>query len=518
MKLDFHKNKSSVWTAAIAISAVAAAIFCFFWQGFFKKMDQRQLIISFPQEWKLPLYPASQHTMIEDALLTNAFEALVQRGENGLVLPLAATHFEFNTNFTQLLFKIDTGRKFSDGSSLTAHDFKRSWEQGLLLKENSANKNLSDVLSFVEGFDKFNATHMLSGVTALDDETLIVRFSTSMRMALVHLTGARFAAFKQSGSDFIGTGKYLIEQLSTHKIALKKNQFSKEKSTFEQIIVIKTDDPFTKLERGEIDIVALNSGVYPKSDLIEETDSIEDISIWFHVNGMHNRILSDQRMRRALQYLIWKISNEHASELSTLPRRFKVDFQPFLPLEAGRIPDEQLKYLIKEGEKYIPELLKKSQANPLIICAPGFLDIFIPWIEQAGLKITVIKPENSLEIMDEFYNGHRPDAMFLGASVHVSDPDGLYHLLGKSGAITSPMVYRKKVSDLLEKGRSLLTQEEISRHYPAVTEEILTSVPSVHIGFLSHNYLYRKDRLTVDQDFFERHFDMFWKIFRWKNE
>jgi ABC-type transport system substrate-binding protein len=118
-----------------------------------------------------------------------------------------------------------------------------------------------------------------------------------------------------------------------------------------------------------------------------------------------------------------------------------------------------------------------------------------------------------LEQLDEYYHKHENDVMFGGSSVHLSDPDGMYHVLGKHGAITSPMIQREKVTQLFESGRNLLDQSEIVQHYEQAAEAVLEEVPAVHLGFISHSYLYRSDRLEVDQKYLERHFDQFGKVF-----
>ncbi len=69
--------------------------------------------------------------------------------------------------------------KFSDGSPLTAGDFKWSWERAL--KKSDAGSRARDVFGLVEGADAVisGESEDLSGVVAIDDRTLRVRLTNS---------------------------------------------------------------------------------------------------------------------------------------------------------------------------------------------------------------------------------------------------------------------------------------------------------------------------------------------------
>jgi ABC-type transport system substrate-binding protein len=478
------------------------------------KTDGHTLKLAFQGTWKLPLTPASQHMMIEDAILANEFESLLVRGENGLVLPSAAKSFTINDDFTVYEFKIDERRKFSDGTPLTAHDFKRSWEHGLWLRKNSANRNSEDVLKPLVGFDEFEKSGSICGIEVIDDLTIRIRFKMPFRMALMHLTGARFAAFKENGAGLIGTGRFVIQQISNEKLILNPNIYHPDgTSKFSKIEIYGLADPYKAIEAGDVDLVAYSAKRFKESNDIGATFGVEDYSAWLHLNSLNDRFFSDIRLRQAFQFLIHTILKERKADIDKNPVQFKLDAQTFLPLQAGRISDDEAELIIKKGEQYVNLLIEKSKNNPIKTSIYGGFSFILDDLKSKGLSIENKTFDSIPDLMNDFYLAHTQDALLCGASVHLSDPDGMYHLLGKFGAITSPIIHTPKVVDLFEAGRSLVDQDEIPKFYEEVSRAILEESPTVHIGFIAHGYLYRKDRLKADRALLERHFDQILQIF-----
>jgi hypothetical protein len=244
--------------------------------------------------------------------------------------------------------------------------------------------------------------------------------------------------------------------------------------------------------------------------------SIEDVSLWLHVNGKNGRFFHDPNMRKAFQTLVKKMFKENADFINSLPRRFRLDFQTFLPLQAGRLPDSEVDRIIAEGEPFVNELIEKSKKVPIKAAISGSLSFVVPLLQKTGLVFENADIKSSLEVFDEMYKKNSFDILAMGASVHTSDPDGIYHLLGRHGAITSQMIQREKVAEQLEKGRLLTDLAEISAHYENVNRTIIEEVPGVHLGFSSSNYVFNPKKVRINQEYIERHFDLFWKVFNFK--
>ena len=85
------------------------------------------------------------------------------------------------------------------------------------------------------------------------------------------------------------------------------------------------------------------------------------------------------------------------------------------------------------------------------------------------------------------------------------DPDGIYHFLGKHGAISSPASSRPVVEAALEEGKEILNPEKLGLAYQKVSKTILEEVPSIHLGFLISTVLYWPERVRHLEPTVTRH-------------
>lgn len=111
-----------------------------------------------------------------------------------------------------------------------------------------------------------------------------------------------------------------------------------------------------------------------------------------------------------------------------------------------------------------------------------------------------------------YYKTYEPDVIALNSSVVNSDPDGIYHVLGRKGAIGSPIAQRERVMQLVEEGRQIMDVEMIDSHYAKVTRAVLDEVPFVHLGFAKSISLIRADKVQTEVETVLRnqgHFNFF---------
>ncbi len=464
--------------------------------------EDSTMIISLPSQWKLPLHPALQHSAYEDLILSHEFESLVYRDFQGKVHPLAAVSFEVNSDHTVYRFKIDRRRRFSDGSFLSAADFKKSWEQGLLQRSNSANKNQIDGLFLVEGFSDFETSKTISGIKVISDDLLEIHYTKPFRLAASHLAGSRYGAFKVSSGKIIGTGKYAIDQKSNQELLFYKNIFHPEDGGVDRIKVVYLKDQIRELESGDVDVAAFNTQVSTYNSLIGATESFEVGSSWLLLNGIDGRIFSNPRLRKAFQALTWEIISKKLKENPDVARQMvRFDAQVYPEVLNIRLPREEVDRIISEGVPYIPELIEATKKTPIKIYISGVLPPVYDDFVNHGLKIEKLEFGSFLDVLQDMHHDFTADVISFGAGFNLSDPDGVYHLLGKNGAISSPMIHRANVVDLLESGRDILGSDQIGKHYKKVASAVLDEVPGIHLGYLQTNSLYRKDRVAIDPKF-----------------
>ncbi len=452
------------------------------------------------------VHPGLQHTLVGDLVLSNQFEALVGNNEQGVSVPLGAASWTVSDDFKIFEFKIDSTKKFSDGSPLKASSFKKSWEDSLRLVPVSANNSLLDVLYKIEGFEEFKNSGEIRGIVADDSSNkLRINFTSPFRMALEHLQGNRFAAFKETPSGFIGTGDFVIKVLKEDKLNFVPNDNILPEF---EVSVVKETDAISALNSGSLDLFA-----WGRADAFEiDISKHKNLSVLIGQDAVHKalelntqngRLFSRRELRLAFQFLVLDVLKVNKKILGEEPYSI-VDPQVFLRYQAGRIEEIRVQEIIETGRKFVPDLIKASQAQPLVIYEAGnssFRDL----LEQAGLKISNgSKVTSKKELIDAIYKGTDLDIAVAGFSVASGDPDGIYHVLGKNGAIVSPMHRNERIESLLEVGRQLIQAEEIDLHYKAVSEAVLEEVPFVHLGFSKAIAIYRNDRVAVESGLLRR--------------
>ncbi|MBT4793107.1 MAG: hypothetical protein HON90_16160 [Halobacteriovoraceae bacterium] len=460
------------------------------------------LHVGFPSNWGT-LIPSLQHTGYADAIMANQFEALVTTGQGGTTKPLAAKSWKVSDDSRIFTFIIDTDKYFSSGKQLSAKDFKRSWEHGLSLSPKSANSSLLDVMYKVVGFKEFKKKGTLDGVRVINENTLEVEFQEPFRMALNHLAGSRMSAFVIEGDKYIGTGPYVIKEEKS-RLILSKNLHSNEDIGFSniEVKVVQPSEATAALENGIVDVYALAEFAHI-GECLEENKNIACFSgsearhQTLMLNGMNGRFFENKNHRLAIQAMVYK----HLQK-DILPTYHKynlnIDPQIYLPLQMGRIDDSEAENLINIGNDYIKELVKASQKTP----------IFFVTSEETNWLFDILKSEgvlfdeksghiNTPDRIKMYYKTYDADIIVMPFSVASGDPDGIYHTLGKSGSISSPIQFRKSVSDLLEEGRKIINLSEADLHYKKVSIETLKEVPFVHIGFTKSIVAYRKDVIKI---------------------
>lgn len=481
-----------------------------------KQHEGTVLRVGFPFSWGT-LTPALQHTAYADIIIKNQFEPLVRAGIGGKIEPLAASSWTVSPDFKHFTFTIDGNRKFSDGTPLTAEHFKEAWEQALSVQPKSANNSLQDLLYKVEGYEDFERTKKLSGITAHGD-SLEIRFKTPFRMALDRLCGGRFGVYRVKEGRHLGTGSYVIQEVAPDTLLLTANPFRGERPAYPtvEIKLVEPGKAEASLSSGAIDLYAGADAaeIDPlRASGVANLAGDEVAHSNLDVNGLTGRFFANPKYRLALQALI-----SLESQSAPKPRRYEInnfrwDPQVFLPVQAGRLPEAEVAELIERGAPYIDEFVRATQEHPLYYVSRHEKDWLLDFLKSKGVRFT----ENSgrrefKQLLEMSYKTHEPDLLLMGRSVASGDPDGIYHMLGRHGAIVSPMSRRERVAGLLEEGRSLLDVTQINHQYQQVSRAILEEVPFVHIGFDVDMLAFRSDRVRVAERVRNRkqfHFDIF---------
>ncbi len=480
------------------------------------------LRVAFTSKWG-NLNPAQQNTANGSIIISHIFNSLVTYNNIGLIEPDLAKSWTISEDRKIFKFEIDNDKYFSDGSKLIADDFKKSWEKGLLEESYSSNHSMMDVMYLVEGIEDFKTTKKLSGIIVNSDSELIVRFKKPFRLAIDHFAGIRFAASKEINGNLIGTGSHIVEKHDDNYVLLTKNQFYKSELKLHpkiEIFNVPPPNDIKDLISDKIDIL-INTSIarFPECDdsstKIICTTGHESTHTTLALNGLKGRIFSSEHNRKAIQYLYFEKLSKNIEIDKQLSHGFKLDFQFFMPFQAGRLDQNVVNEIILTGKKYLPKLIEETKKRPIVYLSRGnqfFKDVLI----SAGIQYIDLYSQNpNIEYMNDYYKNHESDIILTNLSVVHGDPDGLYHALGTNGAIASKMTIRKKTGALLETGRALTELSKIDEHYKNVNKTILNEVPQIHLGFIRRLYMHKKDVINVNTSVLTRNginFNVFEKL------
>jgi ABC-type transport system substrate-binding protein len=475
-----------------------------------KNIHDSIIRVGLPGAWKT-LQPGLQHTLFGDLVLSNKFEALVGVNDNGVSIPLGAKRWEIADDFRVFRFFIDNEKTYSDGSKLTAYDYKRSWEDAARLESISANSGLLELLYKIEGYSDFEKTGKISGIIVRGDELLEVHFSSPFRMALQDFQGSRYAAFKKVGGLFLGTGIYTFDEVAPDHVIMRPRQDLSMTSSMATLDVkfIPGEAIIEKLLNGEIDIIHNISGHMPEvvklnSPNIETIGGVASLHLTLSLNVKKGSAFANVKRRKALLSLVSATTKKNRTLLPLDPF-FESNFQIYMPFQSGQLKKEECDALIKVGESNINDLIEYSKKHPIVVKASFSTRYVLDFLISTGL---VLSNDSAVLPPDEFYSltyaNTGPDILVDAFSVASGDPDGIYHALGKNGSIRTPYVYSDEVGKLLESGRKIIDISKLDGHYQNVSRAFLSDVPMIHLGFARALTAYRKDRIVVDSTVLRR--------------
>ncbi|MBI4669797.1 MAG: hypothetical protein HY747_11580 [Elusimicrobia bacterium] len=472
----------------------------------------KTLLVGIPVYWSTTL-PPLQHSVYGATVMDNQFEPLVRRGGNGLIEPLGAASWEISHDHRAIRFKIDTSRRFSDGSHLTAADYKRSWEDGLRMAPKSSNKSVADALYSVKGFNAFAEKGTIEGIIVKGDDLLEIEYEKPARVAVEYLGGVRYSAYKLIAGRAIGTGPYAMEERDGILILTPNQHYKGVETRFKEVKIIVTPPKTAgeKLLSGEIDtLISAETANLPEcaegqTGKIQCAFGQEATHVIVEINGLPGRLFSDRNHRLALQALIYKNLRDSYLQKELKARRLILDSQSFLTFQPGRLSDTEVEKLILQGNGHIPGLIEASRRKPIYLAFVRDCQWFVSLLNSAGITLT--KNSGKVEFsryLEMIYKTHEPDLLFGGFSVYNGDPDGLYHILGKNGAIFSPMMDRDGIGNLLDAGREILDRSQLAPHYQKVARAILQEVPYVHLGYDYKTVAYNSDKVRIAESFINR--------------
>jgi len=471
----------------------------------FMKPKQELITLAVPASWG-PLTPPEQSTYSASEILGNVFETLIAYDVQGNLIPQLAQSWEVSPDLKAYTFILDTKRRFSDGTHLSSAIVKKAFEHSLTVTPASYNRSALDLFYRLEGFEEFSKTKTISGIEAPRENTIILKFTTPLRQGLNFLTGIRYGIYiVNNEGKYFGTGSYIFEKISDQEVLLVTNPYAREQPSFPRarIIGLEPNELGRAITENKADIFwTINPGIFldrQKENLqyVQASGSVASHSV-IEVNGSPGKIFSDPKLRRALQYIIHTKGSVILKDHFDLSR-VTLDPQYLLPLQHGRLSQEEATSIINTGNQWVSDLIQVSKTRPIYFPLKTERDETIAAIlEKQGVRVrTSDHFLTNKEALTLVYKSYDYDLLSFGIGFGSIDPDSIYHSLGRYGAITTPAIGRPRVWKLLEDGRSLTNPDEMNMVYTELSRAILEEVPTIHLGYCRPFVIFHPQKIVI---------------------
>ena len=225
-----------------------------------------------------PLIPTATNEVGGGDPLKNMFSGLVAYNSDGSVVNDVAESIKPNSDSTVWTAKIKSGKKFTDGTAVTANSFVKAWNYGA----NPANKQLNNYFFYpIKGTDDVGNTvkgaKTVSGLKVVDDNTFTITLKSPesdfpLRLGYSAYFPVPNSAYgsdgkitKAYGEHPIGNGPYMLTKTGWQRnkqIALKPNpDYDGPQKARNGGLVFKfyagggTDAAYTDVQSGNLDVL-----------------------------------------------------------------------------------------------------------------------------------------------------------------------------------------------------------------------------------------------------------------------
>jgi hypothetical protein len=189
----------------------------------------------------------------------------------------------------------------------------------------------------------------------------------------------------------------------------------------------------------------------------------------------------------------WIDIHKHSS---TIHGVIENDKQIFLKYQIGRLNESEDSQFYQSNEIELKHLEQVSKSRPLRLV--NFPESFYELLKKH--KITIDHKFHQPSDEDYIKMGYRGDGfdIYYGAySVYSGDPDGMYHILGRNGAIATDNDYVEKLAEFMEKGRSETNKDERKKIYENAHRVFLSEIPHIHLGYQKQLTFYNPTKVSI---------------------
>ena len=227
------------------------------------------------QTFRYPYYepvtmdPGLANTEIQ--IMMNVWEGLVGFDQQNQAIPRGAERWDVSSDGTVYTFHLRGGVKWTDGTTLTAHDYEWTWKRNLDPKTASVYANALYSIKNAQAFNKGTATVDQVGVKAVDDATLQVTLegpagyflriaSTWTALPLPQQSITKYSAKWTDAANIVSNGPFKMAgwQHDSQMTLARNDDYWGQKPTLSKIAITITSDPtktdLAAYENNELDL------------------------------------------------------------------------------------------------------------------------------------------------------------------------------------------------------------------------------------------------------------------------
>ncbi|MCK9329816.1 MAG: peptide ABC transporter substrate-binding protein [Candidatus Cloacimonetes bacterium] len=327
--------------------------------------------------------PAKCLSMDACSVLTNLFEGLVNFDKNGNFVPGVATSWVANEDYTKFTFYLRNNAQWSDGSNVTAEDFKYAWLRTLNPETASS---FAYYLYYIKNAESYNAGRVDAsqvGINVIDPYTLEVNLENPCSYFLSLTTLAGYYPIKsniikdhgdkwtQDVATYITNGAYKLKewQHDTNLLIEKNNNYWDSNSVYipniNFLLMADATTIINAYETGELDFIeyTLKPDEMAQIAEIKYADFVYTRLVEFNLN---KEIFKDVRVREAINIALDR------DNMVSLVGQGNFPMQYFIP-SGFRMPDTGMDYREIYTNKYFESTPDIERANKLLAEA-GYAD------------------------------------------------------------------------------------------------------------------------------------------------
>ncbi len=257
-------------------------------------------------------------------IMRDLYETLMSEDSEGNVVPGQAESYKVSANKTVYTFKIRDNANWSNGDSVTAHDFEYAFKRGVDPKVAAKYSWYFKILGIKNGAAILDGKKPVSslGVKALSNKSLQITLEKPIPyfiIALAHITTApvpqklieKYGKKWTNPKHIISNGAYkLKEWVVNEKIVLLKNNeyYAKDDVKIDKVTFVPIPEQSTELNRykaGEIDYtneLPKNKFKSLMKTIPHEVKVLGRVGTYYYYLNLRKKPFDDIRVRRALAY------------------------------------------------------------------------------------------------------------------------------------------------------------------------------------------------------------------------